>query len=151
MFKKFTWAHGIIIALGAFMIFILYLIFVFPMGKQNAEMVSDNYYEEELLYQDVIDAKKNASQLSSLPEFISGKEGITIKFPQEAMPSDGKVDFHLFRTEDSNLDVKKTQVLLTGNTLFIPTKVLFPGSYTLKVKWKKDKLPYQVDYDVQWK
>ncbi len=56
--KKLNWGHGLAIALGCFIIFILSLIFIFPMGKQNAEMISNNYYEEELQYQDVIDAKK---------------------------------------------------------------------------------------------
>jgi hypothetical protein len=55
---KFTWGHGIVVALGLFISFILYLIFIFPIGKQNSELVTENYYEDELSYQKVIDAKK---------------------------------------------------------------------------------------------
>lgn len=61
--KKFTWGHGIAIALGSFMLFILGIIFfgaqmLFPDGNDNSDLVSDNYYENELAYQEVIDAKK---------------------------------------------------------------------------------------------
>ena len=63
---KFTWGHGIVVALGLFISFILYLIFVFPIGKQNSELVTENYYEDELSYQKVIDAKNNAETLASI-------------------------------------------------------------------------------------
>ena len=56
MFKNFNWGHGIILGLGSFIAFILFMIFIFPDGQQNAEMVSDDYYAEELNYQEVIDA-----------------------------------------------------------------------------------------------
>ena len=56
--KKFTWGHGIALALACFIGFILYLIFIFPIGKQTSDLVSDNYYQDELEYQKVIDAKK---------------------------------------------------------------------------------------------
>ena len=63
---KFTWGHGIVVALGLFISFILYLIFVFPIGKQNSELVTENYYEDELSYQKVIDAKNNAETLATI-------------------------------------------------------------------------------------
>lgn len=56
--KNFSWGHGVVIALFAFIVFILSMLFLFPNGQKNSEMVTDNYYEEELQYQDVIDAKK---------------------------------------------------------------------------------------------
>ena len=66
---KFTWGHGIVVALGLFISFILYLIFVFPIGKQNSELVTENYYEDELSYQKVIDAKNNAATLTAKPQY----------------------------------------------------------------------------------
>lgn len=151
MFKKFTWGHGIVAALLAFIIFILSLIFFFTRSWQNAELVSDNYYEEELMYQDVIDAKNNADALTAKPAFNLTPEGIQLVFPADANPENGKVNFHLFRTDDAKLDVDKDLVLGANKTLLIPKQVLLAGSYTLKVRWEQDKKPYQVDYDVLWK
>lgn len=148
--KKLHWGHGLAIALGCFILFILFLILVFPMGKQNAEMISNNYYEEELRYQDIIDAKKNAAKLEQQPVYKATSEGMMISFPASIKVDEDKVNFVLFRTEDSNLDVKK-EVGLQHNVFLIPKKVLSPGSYTLKLKWTENKNPYQIDYDILWK
>ncbi len=148
--KKLHWGHGLAIALGCFMIFILFLIFVFPMGKQNSEMISNNYYEEELEYQKVINAKKNAAELENQPTYQVTSEGIQITFPKDAKPDGNKANFILFRTDDSNLDVKK-EVTISQNYFIIPKKVSTKGSYTLKLKWTENKIPYQIDYDILWK
>lgn len=151
MFKKFTWAHGIILALGSFIAFILFMIFIFPTGQKNSELVTNDYYEDELQYQKVIDAKNNATSLPQLPEYKQTAEGITIAFPQNVKPDGNKVDFHLYRTEDSNLDVKNSVTVDGSNSIKIPKKVIFPGSYTLKINWKEKDKPFQVDYDLLWK
>lgn len=151
MFKKFNWGHGIALALAGFIAFILFMIFIFPNGKQNSELVSDNYYEDELAFQQVIDAKKNADQLPAKPNFLQTEEGIKITFPESIVVDDKKVNFNLFRTDDKNLDVKKEVQIEEGNFIQIPKKVLVPGSYTLKIKWQSNKKPYQIDYDILWK
>ncbi|MBS1548508.1 MAG: FixH family protein [Bacteroidetes bacterium] len=151
MVKNFNWGHGIVLALASFMAFILYMVFIFPNGKQNAEMISDNYYEEEMQYQQVIDAKNNASQLSEIPKYSESDAGITLSFPSSIQVDQGKVDFSLFRTDDKNLDVNKSIVLDANKSFVIPKQVLVAGSYTLKVKWKEKRNDFQVDYDIQWK
>lgn len=151
MFKKFTWGHGIVLALGSFILFILFMIFIFPNGQQNAEVISENYYEDELVYQDVIDAKNNADALTQKPEYNQTVHGITVSFPKIIQPENDKVNFVLFRTNDSNLDIKKDVTLSADHSFTIPAKVLAAGSYTLKVKWNEDKKVFQRDYDVLWK
>ncbi|MEN2434557.1 FixH family protein [Weeksellaceae bacterium A-14] len=148
---KFHWGHGVFVALTIFIIFILSMIFFFPMGKQNSELITENYYEEELVYQDVIDAKNRTDKLAEKPHVELKKEGIFIMFPKEINNSNAKFNFYLYRTEDQNLDIKKDFQLMPDNTFTIPAKVLVKGSYTLKLKWHKDNLNYQRDYDIQWK
>ncbi len=148
--KKLHWGHGLAIALGCFILFILFLIFIFPIGKQNADMISNNYYEEELEYQKIIDAKDNAAKLEQLPAYKATSEGMLITFPENIKTDENKVNFILFRTDDSNLDVKK-EIVLQHNLFLIPKKVISKGSYTLKLKWTQNKKPYQIDYDIQWK
>ena len=151
MFKKFSWGHGVVLALGLFMAFILFMVFVFSHGQQNSELISNNYYEDELVYQKVIDAKKNASELKNIPKYEGTKSGIVITFPEETVPEDRKVKFELYRTDDANLDVNKEVQIDGDNTFSIPAQVISAGSYTLKVKWVKANTPYQVDYDILWK
>lgn len=150
MFKNFTWGHGVATALGLFIIFILSLIFFFTRSWQNAELVSTNYYQDELMYQDVIDAKNNADALKDKPTYTQNVDGITIQFPTTSLIDDNTVKFTLFRTDDAKLDISK-QVALTNKTLQIPAAVLIPGSYTLKVQWMRQNKPHQIDYDILWK
>ncbi len=151
MFKNFSWGHGVIVALGLFMSFILFMIFVYSNGMKNSELISDSYYEDELAYQEIIDAKNNADLLTEKPVYLQNAAGITLTIPQNVKPENSNVHFELFRTDDSNLDVKKDITLDGKNQFQIPAKVIFPGSYTLKVKWENNKKFYQVDYDIQWK
>lgn len=50
MKSKFTWGHGMVLALAGFIAFILGMIFFYTRGYQTSEMVSENYYEDELIY-----------------------------------------------------------------------------------------------------
>ncbi len=149
--KKFTWGHGVIVALGLFIGFILFMIFVFPSGQQNSELITDNYYEEELNYQKVIDAKNSADQLTEKPVFEQIPEGLKISFPKDYNNENSKFNFDLFRTDDQRLDIKKEFQLTSDNSFTIPAKVLAKGNYTLKIHWTKDNKNYQRDYDVVWK
>ena len=151
MFKNFSWAHGVALALGLFIAFILFMVFGFTYGQQTSELVSDDYYGDELVYQEVIDAKNNAQKLAEIPKYEELAQGMKITFPTAVAPEDKHVRFELFRTDDANLDVKKEVDLDAKNEILIPKQVISKGSYTLKLKWSNAKIPYQVDYDVLWK
>jgi hypothetical protein len=132
------------------MIFILSMMFLFPNGQKNSEMVTDNYYEEELKYQDVIDAKKRADELQEKPVYSQNPAGIKITFPKDYNNSNTTVKFVLNRTDDQNLDIHKT-VQLDANQSFNSCTGLKLGNYTLRLSWTKDKTDYRMDYDVIWK
>ncbi|MFZ4931458.1 FixH family protein [Chryseobacterium sp. Mn2064] len=149
--KNFSWGHGVVIALLAFIVFILSMMFLFPNGQKNSEMVTDNYYEEELKYQDVIDAKKKADDLQEKPVYSQDKNGIKITFPKEYDNSNTTVKFVLNRTDDQNLDIKKSVQLDASKSFVIPSQILKVGNYTLRLTWTKDKTDYRMDYDVIWK
>ncbi len=140
-----------VIALLAFIIFILSMLFLFPNGQKNSEMVTDNYYEEELKYQDVIDAKERGDQLQEKPVYSQDKNGIRITFPKDYNNSNATVKFVLNRTDDQNLDIYKSVQLDANKSFLIPAQVLTVGNYTLRLSWAKDKKDYRLDYDVIWK
>ncbi len=148
---KISWGHGVVIALGTFILFILGMIFLFPMGQQNSELITDDYYEQELLYQDVIDAKKRAQELNEIPKLTLKAEVLHLDFPKEINNQNSKFNFYLYRSSDQNLDIQKDFVLDGVNAFQIPAKVLVKGGYILKVMWTKDHKKYQVDYDIEWK
>lgn len=150
MFKNFTWGHGIVVALGSFMIFILSMIFLFSRGQQNSELITDNYYEDELQYQKVIDAKNNADELAVKPVYSQNADGVTVKFPEEINNGNSTFQIDLHRAEDKNLDVIRELPLNGNNALFLPKQILAKGNYVLRVMWTKDQKKYQMDYDIVW-
>lgn len=66
--SKFTWGHGIIVAIISFMAFIVGLVVYFTSTMKNSELITDNYYQEELMFQSVIDAKNRAEKLTQNPK-----------------------------------------------------------------------------------
>ena len=149
--KKLSWGHGVVIAMLGFIVFILSMLFLFPNGQKNSEMVTDNYYEEELQYQDVINAKQKADELVEKPVYSQDASGIKIVFPKDYNNSNTQVKFVLNRTDDQNLDIKKETQLDANQSILIPAQVLKMGNYTLRLMWTKDKVDYRMDYDVIWK
>lgn len=149
--KNFTWGHGMVLALLSFIGFILYLIFIFPIGQQSSELVTENYYEDELDYQKVIDSKKNADDLAKKPLFAQLPYGVRIAFPEEIIEANMAVQYELYSTNDRNRDKTGTAVLNSSRSFLIPKEAFTTGSYTLKLRWTKNSKPYQVDYNLIWK
>jgi hypothetical protein len=111
--------HGIAIALGSFICFILYLILIFPIGKQNSELVTESYYEDELAYQKVIDAKANADNQKKTV-FCTITYGIRIAFPKEIIDANSKIEYYLYRTNDKTQDKSQKINLDNNNSFLIP-------------------------------
>lgn len=149
---KFTWAHGIIIALATFIIFICSMVFSIEFSKNSFDLVTDEYYEDEIKYQQEIDAAKHAAALKEKPEIKILSEGITITFPKEFNSTNTKGRFQLFRPNSKELDIKKNFLDLSAlNSILIPAKVLVKGRYILKLYWTKDKINYKMEVPVLWK
>lgn len=150
---KFHWGHGLALAMAAFIIFILSMIFFFPNGQENSELVANDYYQEELSYQEVIDAKHNAELLPKelQPEYVQNEEGIKVIFPDKIVDKDSRVRFHLYRIDNQRLDIKKATTLDIKNAFFIPKNILVTGGYILKVYWQREGKKYQIDYELTWR
>jgi hypothetical protein len=51
-----NWGHKIAIVIAAFVIGMLSMVYF--ASQQTNEMIDDNYYQKELAYQDIINAKR---------------------------------------------------------------------------------------------
>lgn len=141
-----NWGHKIIIVFVVFAAGILTL--VTKSMRTRIDMVTPDYYTEELKYQQVIDGKENAGRLSA-PVSISQKEtGVLISFPPELrnQPITGKLTF--YRPSDSGKDVFiPLQPDLQGQQ-FINRKLFIRGQYKVKVAWTMNNLPYYQEQSV---
>ncbi len=141
---KFTWGHGIIVALGCFIIFITSLVFL---AGNMGEMVEDNYYEKTIHYQDDIDAAKRANSLHQKPEIIQQANGYLIKFHEQ--PESGEVLF--LRSNDSKEDVKQPLKLNSRKEQLVHALDLKNGDYEVSLRWKRNGQSYLLKKSIHWK
>lgn len=141
---KFTWAHGLMIALGSFMIFILSLIFF---AGNMGEMVEENYYEKTVHYQDEIDAAQRVKTLDKKPEIIEQANGFLIRFYDQ--PESGEIWF--LRSNNSEEDVKQPLNLNTRKEQLVHALDLKNGEYEVSIRWKQNGQNYLLKQTVNWK
>lgn len=141
---KFTWAHGLMIALGSFMVFITSLVFF---AGNMGEMVEDNYYEKTVHYQDDIDAAKRTNSLAKKPEIIQQANGYLIRFYDQ--PESGEIWF--LRSNNSEEDVKQPLQLNSRKEQLVHALDLKNGEYEVSIRWKQNGQNYLLKQEVNWK
>lgn len=130
-----NWGKGIMIVMGLFIVFIGVLVAV--LIGQKVDLVTEDYYKEEIAYQQEIDAIYSGNELDSL--VISQKdEQLIIQFAKNIRPD--SVVVHLWRPNDKKLDQSFS---VTGTEIFlIPLKKLHQGNYDIRCEYWIDRKNY---------
>lgn len=129
---KFNWGVGITIFIILFVGFMVMM--VLKAGKQNHELVTDDYYEKELEFKDILVKKENALQTFSeqLKITIEGNH-VLFSFPKE-VNSEIQGTIYFFKpskeSDDATFDVKTSE-----NQQQIHLNKLSSGMYKVKVDW----------------
>jgi len=139
---KINWGTGIVIAMIAFMSFILYFVVkMFTEDKYQYDLVVEEYYKQEIGFQDELNAEKNAMELAENVGIEQTETGIMIDFPGNEASSniDGVVTF--YRPSNKNLDFTKP-VILEDRKMFIPKSEIAAGRWNISVKWDQNGKTY---------
>jgi len=139
---KLNWGTAIVIAFIGFIGFIMF--FVVRMStddKYNHELVADDYYQQELEYQNDIDKVENAKTLSEEINYTKTEEGLLLSFPKEIdqLKIEGKV--FLIRPSNKQLDFEMP-ISLSNHYLLIPDNRLLDGRWNLRIEWTDGKETY---------
>lgn len=129
---------------------IVYLSFVAFMGfmvwkclqQTDINLVSEDYYQKEIAYQDNIDQMNNTNQLSRELKFdykVDSQE-VMLGFPKESIGSTGVVNF--YRPADASKDFKVKLNIANSENQTIPVQSLDRGLWVVKVSWEKDGKGY---------
>jgi len=132
---KLNWGTGIVIAFIAFISFIMY--FVVNMNVQSKydhDLVTDDYYEEELQYQSNINKERNSKELAEDVYVAQTKSGIEIQFPKAFDNNKIKGKVFLYRPSNRQFDFE-IPISLSHHTLLIPDNRLLGGRWNIKVDW----------------
>ena len=131
---KINWGTGIVISIVLFMIFILFFVYKSLTPEYSHELVSEDYYKDELHYQKEIDKLNNAVKLESKISLKNSEKGIIIQFPDSLNYQDVKGNISFQRYSNSVLDFSKN-IDLTSNKIVIPDSILVTGKWIIKIDW----------------
>jgi len=133
---KINWGTGIVIAFIAFIGFIMYFVINMNINKKyDHDLVTEEYYKEELEYQKDIDKEKNAKDLEADITWKKTDKGLLIVFPEnlDHTKINGKV--FLYRPSNKQFDFE-TPVSMSDHNLLIPDNRLLDGRWNIKVDWQ---------------
>jgi hypothetical protein len=139
---KINWGTAIVIAFVLFISFIMYFVITMSMDKKyQHDLVIEDYYGQELEFQEDIDKEEYSKTLTSDITWIKTAEGIEIIFPKNLniVGIEGKV--FLYRPSNKHLDFE-IPISLSNHNLLIPDKRLLDGRWNLKVDWTYNNKEY---------
>ncbi|MBS1493379.1 MAG: FixH family protein [Bacteroidetes bacterium] len=143
---KISWGIKIIISFVVFAIGIGTMVGI-SMTK-NIDLVSENYYERELKYQDRIDMINRTNSLTEKIIFDNTSNSIKIKFPGIFSKDNitGKISFYraMDKKKDFSVDINKDE----NGLQIIPTDKLDKGNWKVEVLWKVNDKEYFTQSDI---
>lgn len=117
----------------SFVVFILTLVFL--CHGQKVELVSKDYYAQELKFQHRIDAIHNEKVLqNSISHTLDGKT-LILNIDSALMSKDLKGTITFFRPSDSSKDVQM-KMHFENNSQWIDTRSLMTGIYHMQLSWE---------------
>ena len=141
-----NWGHKILIVIILFLMAMVGMVIYASM--QTNEMVDENYYQKEMAYQDVIDAKKNLLTVSTDNVVSQTMLEVVITLPVGTFEKLEKGTIELMRSDseakDMHLDIKAH-----GNNRYVFQKSdLSKGMYKARISWVSNGTAYYKEESV---
>ena len=127
---------------AGYLVFVTGIVFlVYKASNQKFDLVTKDYYDQELKYQHVIDESANTAKLSMPLVVARSGDHLQIDFPAEMKHKRKTIDFYLYYPADAKKDFRKTMET-TDNELVQPLPSAMKGQYQLKLSWEVDGIKY---------
>jgi len=140
---KLNWGWSMLLVYITFMsVFLFYFWRSFKELESN-ELVTEDYYEKELVYGDVLDKKHNADTMRIQVQIMQDIDGLRIQFPNYVKGIEGKIV--LYKPDNSKLDQEYFIDLDKKNQQKIVKEKLIPGRWDIKLDWKIGDVPYFIE------
>ena len=137
-----NWGKGITIALIVFMSYIVYMAVI--LISKSTDLVSPDYYKDEVLFEREINAQQNAfNNKSNLALDISDK-GLFIQ-----LNTPDEVDLLSITLYRSNAKADDIHIETRGTSAFIEKSQLKKGRYLLTAEWEAQDQSFQMR-DTVW-
>ena len=141
---KFNWGHGLTIFIICFVSFIL--IFVLQTTKLNTELYANDYYRQEIEYQDKINAINNFKYLNQDILTKQNKSHFKILLPTYFVQKKVTGNIYFYKPENSLLDFKKT--IVNSSDISISKDEISKGRFIMKISLKDDFRSYFTEQEI---
>lgn len=142
---KFNWGTGIVLFMVAFMGFILYM--VAGTSRMNQDLSSEDYYKQEISFQQKINAIENAGDLAETVQIVQVGNFIQIEFPESCTMNGAIGNICFYRPNNARLD-KTFSLKMNGNKQYILKSTLIAGHYNVKIEWETNGETYLVEKEL---
>ncbi len=139
--RAWVWPLGIVLTLVGFLSFLFGLLFY--LSSQRFDLVTDNYYEKGLQYEEQIQRIQRTLALGEAValEHDPSRRALTIRFnhfPHQAVQ--GRVTF--YRASNAALDFSIPIQLDSTGTQIVNTSRLVPGLWKVQLEWEVEGTSY---------
>lgn len=131
------WGKGILLTIVAFVGFIMTLV-VISVRQDDIHLVTENYYEKEIKYQDQIEREKSAAGLDrEVLIFDSQTKSMLLDLPVGA-----KGNLQLFRPSDARLDQELELDITQEGKTTVPLEKLKSGYWRIQLTWTENGVEF---------
>lgn len=102
---------------------------------QKVDIVTDNYYEKELKYQEQLDKVARTRALKETMEITNTGKELVIKFPNVPDKNQNKDFISLYRPSDNTKDVKIPVLTDSSRTQIVSVERIARGYWKVQINW----------------
>lgn len=117
--------------------------------KYDHDLVTEQYYNKELKFQEDIDKAKNARKLVTNIVWKKTQNGLELTFPPQLDFEKIKGKVFLYRPSNQQLDYE-TEITLSSHTLLIPDERLVGGRWNIYIDWMYENTPYLFNKKIEY-
>jgi hypothetical protein len=129
-----NWGHKLTIVIILFLITIISMV-IFA-SQQTNEMVDANYYQKELKYQDVINAKKNLLAVSEANLVTQDATSVLVHFPEGTYTDLTEGSIEMLRPDSKAKDITLLVEPKDYGRKSISKSNMSKGMYRARLSWK---------------
>lgn len=136
MKNKFSWGKGITIFIILFLIFnfiIIYFAF-----NQNVELVTQDYYEKDLLHEAELQKQRNSQALTEQIKIDVVNSFVKIQIPQEFVGKNIEGEIYFYRPSDSKKDFRLSLIPNEYGIQEISGDKFIRGLWKINIQWKSE-------------
>jgi len=137
---RFTWGNAIFLVMTAFIL--LMTSFMIRAASNQEELVAENYYEQEVKYQEQIDKLNKTSALSGAVRMEVKGSVLVIEMPIDVRGKAITGELYLQRPSDSRADERIAVMVDTTGTMRVELGERLKGAYNVQLEWSADGNAY---------